>query len=45
MGKVERYKQMLEKGLLTKEQVLKLKEKGILTKEEYEEVVGGTSNG
>lgn len=39
--KVLRYKQMYERGLITKEQLLKLVQKGILTEEQYEAVVGG----
>lgn len=38
--KVIRYKQMYERGLITKEQLLKLVQKGILTEEQYEAVVG-----
>ena len=38
--KVIRYKQMYERGLITKEQLLKLVQKGILTEEQYQEIVG-----
>lgn len=38
--KVMRYKQMYERGLITKEQLLKLVQKGILTEEQYQEIVG-----
>lgn len=38
--KVIRYKQMYERNLITKEQLLKLVEKGVLTQEQYTEIVG-----
>lgn len=41
MDKVSRYKEMFNKGLLTKEQIKKLKEKGVLTDKEIKEIVGG----
>lgn len=40
MDKVRRYKTMYERGLITKEQLLKLVQKGILTEEQYQEIVG-----
>ncbi len=40
MDKVKRYKTMYERGLITKEQLLKLVEKEILTEKQYEEIVG-----
>ena len=39
-AKVIRYKQMYERGLITKEQLLKLVQKEVLTEEQYQEIVG-----
>ncbi len=40
MDKVQRYKELYARGLVTKEQILKLVSKGILTQEQYDEIVG-----
>lgn len=39
MNKVERYKEMLKRGLITIEKLQKLVEKHILTENEYNEIV------
>lgn len=41
MTKVERYKEMFNKGLLSKEQLTKLKDKGIISEAELKEIIGG----